>query len=139
MDALKNQLAVVTGASSGIGKIIALTLAGQGAEVCLVARRREALEAVAEQIRASGGRSHVCRADLTSDEDIQELSQKINRDFGRVDVLVLCGGAIFHGPLERAPLAELDLMYRSNLRGHYALTQALLPLLRKREEQHGIW
>ena len=135
MDTLKNRLAVITGASSGIGKVIALTLAGQGAEVCLVARRRKALEAVAEQVHASGGRGHVCRADLTSDEDIFELAQKIQRDFGRVDVLVLCGGAIFHGPLERAPLAEFDLMYRSNLRGHYALTQALLPLLRKQKGQ----
>lgn len=135
MDTLKNRLAVVTGASSGIGKVIALTLAGQGAEVCLVARRREALEAVAEQIHAGGGRGHVCRADLTCDEDIFELAQKIQRDFGRVDVLVLCGGAISHGPLERAPLAELDLMYRANLRAHYALTQALLPLLRKQKGQ----
>jgi NADP-dependent 3-hydroxy acid dehydrogenase YdfG len=135
MDTLRNQLAVVTGASSGIGKTIALTLAGQGVEVCLVARRLEALEAVAEKIRSRGGRSHVCRADLNNDEDIQELAQKINRDFGRVDVLVLCGGAIFHGPLERAPLAEFDSMYRSNVRGHYALTQALLPVLRKQKGQ----
>ena len=135
MDTLKDQFAVVTGASSGIGKSIALTLAGQGAEVCLVARRREALEAVAEQVRAAGGRSHVCRTDLTSDEGIRELTQTITGEFGRVDVLVLCGGAIFHGPLERAPLAEFDLMYRSNVRGHYALTQALLPLLRKQKGQ----
>ncbi len=91
MDTLKNQLAVVTGASSGIGKTISLALAGHGAEVCLVARRREALETVAERIRGNGGRSHVCSADLASDEDIQSLAQKINRDFGRVDVLVLCG------------------------------------------------
>jgi NADP-dependent 3-hydroxy acid dehydrogenase YdfG len=135
MHPLKNQLAVVTGASSGIGKIIALSLAGLGAEVCLVARSREALETVAEQVHEDGGRSHVCRTDLTNDEDIQQLTQKIHRDFGRVDVLVLCGGAIFHGTVERAPLAEFDLMYRANLRGHYALTQALLPFLRKQKGQ----
>ncbi|HVS88071.1 MAG TPA: SDR family NAD(P)-dependent oxidoreductase [Candidatus Acidoferrum sp.] len=135
MDTLKNQLAVVTGASSGIGKTIALTLAGQGAEVCLVARRLEALEAVAEQIRASGARSYVCSADLTSDEDLKSLAQKISNEFGRVDVLVLCGGTIFHGPLESASLAEFDSMYRSNVRAHYALTQSLLPLLRKQKGQ----
>lgn len=135
MDTLKNQLAVVTGASSGIGKVIALALAGLGVEVCLVARTREALERVAEQVRNIGGRGHVCGADLTSDEDIQYLARKINQDFGRVNVLVLCGGAIFHGPLERAPLAEFDMMYRANLRGHYALTQALLPLLRAQKGQ----
>jgi NADP-dependent 3-hydroxy acid dehydrogenase YdfG len=135
MDTLKNHLAVVTGASSGIGKNIALALAAQGAEVCLVARRREALQAVAGQVHALGGQAHVCCADLTSDQEIQEVVRKINNDFARVDVLVLCGGAIFHGPLERAPLAEFDLMYRSNIRGHYALTQALLPLLRTQKGQ----
>lgn len=135
MDTLKNRVAVVTGASSGIGKAIALALAGQGAEVCLVARRRELLETAAGQIGESGGLGHVCPADLTSDEDIRELAQQVQRAPGRVDVLVLCGGAIFHGPLERAPLAEFDMMYRANLRGHYALTQALLPLLRKQKGQ----
>ncbi|MFI5092231.1 MAG: SDR family oxidoreductase [Candidatus Acidiferrales bacterium] len=135
MDTLKNQVAVVTGASSGIGKAIALALAGQGAEVCLVARRRELLKTAADQIGKSGGRGQVCPADLTKDEDIRELAQQVQRGPGRVDVLVLCGGAIFHGPLERAPLAEFDMMYRANLRGHYALTQALLPLLRKQKGQ----
>jgi NADP-dependent 3-hydroxy acid dehydrogenase YdfG len=132
---LQNQIAVVTGASSGIGKAIALALAHQGAEVCLVARRRDALEAVAREAASNGTRSHICPADLTRDEDIRSLAEQFHRDFGRVDVLVLCGGAIFHGPLERAPLAEFDLMYRSNLRGHYAMAQALLPLLRNRRGQ----
>lgn len=135
MDTLKNQVAVVTGASSGIGKAIALALAEQGAEVYLVARRRDELETVAGQVRKSGGLARVCRADLTSDEDIREAVQQVQQNAGRVDVLVLCGGAIFHGPLEHAPLAEFDMMYRVNLRGHYALTQALLPLLRKQKGQ----
>ena len=132
MASLKGQLAVVTGASSGIGKAIALALAKEGSETCLVARRREALERVAQQAHANGTQSHVRPADLTLDEDIHALTQGLHGDFEQVDVLVLCGGAISHGPLERAPLADFDLMYRSNLRAHYALTQALLPLLRKR-------
>src|SRR6266852_7744105 len=135
MDSLKGQLAVVTGASSGIGKAIALALAKQGAEVCLVARRREALDGVAREAQANGIRSHVRPADLTLDEDIHTLTQGLQRDFERVDVPILCGGAISHGPLEKAPLADFDLMYRSNLRAHYALTQALLPLLRKQKGQ----
>ena len=131
METLQRKLAVVTGASSGIGKAIALSLAGQGAEVCLVARRRDALEAVAAQVASLGACGHVCTTDLTRDEDIQKLAEKLCSDFGGVDVLVLCGGAISHGTLERAPLEAFDLMYRSNLRGHYAVTQALLPQLRK--------
>lgn len=135
MELLKDQVAVVTGASSGIGKAIALGFAERCAQVCLVARRRDVLEGMAEELRTKGKRGSVYCADLTRDEDIQELAGALQRDFGGVEVLVLCGGAISHGPIERAPLAEFDLMYRSNLRAHYALTQALLPLLRKRHGQ----
>jgi NADP-dependent 3-hydroxy acid dehydrogenase YdfG len=131
MDSLKNQVAVITGASSGIGKAIALSVAGHGAEVCLVARRRELLEEAAKQAQASGARGHACSADLTKDEDIRALGERCEKEFGRVNILVLCGGAISHGPLEKSSIADLDLMYRSNLRGHYLLIQTMLPLLRK--------
>jgi NADP-dependent 3-hydroxy acid dehydrogenase YdfG len=135
MDSLKGQIAVVTGASSGIGKAIALSVAGHGAEVCLVARRRELLEEVAKKIHALGSRGHACPADLTKDDDIIGLGARLQKDFGHVNILVLCGGAIFHGPLEKASLADFDLMYRSNVRGHYFMIQTMLPLLRKSKGQ----
>jgi NADP-dependent 3-hydroxy acid dehydrogenase YdfG len=131
MESLKNQVAVITGASSGIGKAIALALAGQGAEVCLLARRRELLEAVAKQAHALGSRGHSCPMDLTKDEDIRVFGERIQKDFDRLNILVLCGGAISHGTIDNASLADFDLMYRSNVRGHYALVQAVLPLMRK--------
>jgi NADP-dependent 3-hydroxy acid dehydrogenase YdfG len=131
MGNLKDQIAVATGASSGIGKAIALALAAQGAELCLVARRQELLEEVAKQVHALGSLGHSCPADLTSDDDIRRLGERVQRDFGHANILVLCGGAIFHGALEKASLADFDLMYRSNLRGHYAVIQTMLPLLRK--------
>jgi short-subunit dehydrogenase len=65
----------VTGASSGIGKAVALSVAGQGAEVCLVARRRELLEEAAKQAQALGSRGRACPADLTKDEDIRALGE----------------------------------------------------------------
>ncbi len=135
MSCLQDQIAVVTGASSGIGRSIALEVARHGAEVCLVARRRGALELVAQEALAEDGRAHVCCTDLTRDKDICDLSTAIQRDFGRVDILVLCGGVIFHGTTERAMLDQFDLQYRSNVRGHYALVQSLLPLLRKQRGQ----
>ena len=131
----EHRVAIVTGASSGIGRAIVLALAAKGAGVCAVARRREALEAVAEQARGNGSRAYVCCADLTRDEDIQAVAETVQREFGRLDVLVLCGGAISHGALEKASLADFDLLYRSNLRGHYALIQATLPLLREQKGQ----
>jgi NADP-dependent 3-hydroxy acid dehydrogenase YdfG len=135
MNSLKHQVAVVTGASSGIGKAIALALAKSGADVGLVARRRDALEAVAGEVNGNGTRAHVHCTDLTNDADIENLRKELETGVGRVDILVLCGGAISHGKLENTSLAEFDLMYRSNLRGHYGLTQALLPLLRKQPGQ----
>jgi NAD(P)-dependent dehydrogenase (short-subunit alcohol dehydrogenase family) len=131
MDNLKGQIAVVTGASSGIGKAIALSLAGHGAELYLAARRKELLAAVAHEAEALGSRAHACPVDLTKDEDIRSLGERLQKDCGRVNILVLCGGAIAHGALEKASLADLDLMYRSNVRGQYALVQTFLPLLRK--------
>jgi NADP-dependent 3-hydroxy acid dehydrogenase YdfG len=135
MESLKDQIAVVTGASSGIGKAIALSVAQQGAEVCLLARRRELLEDVAKQIQTLGSRGHACPADLTKDEEISGLGARLQKEFGRLNILVLCGGAIFHGSLEKASLADFDLMYRSNVRGHYLMIQTMLPLLRKSKGQ----
>jgi NADP-dependent 3-hydroxy acid dehydrogenase YdfG len=135
MESLKGQIAVVTGASSGIGKAIALSLAGHGAEVCLVARRRELLGDVVKQIHALGSRGHACPADLTKDDDLSGLGERVQKDFGHVNILVLCGGTIFHGLLAKASIADFDLMYRSNVRGHYLMIQTMLPLLRKAKGQ----
>jgi NADP-dependent 3-hydroxy acid dehydrogenase YdfG len=135
MGFLRDQVAVVTGASSGIGRAIAVNFARHGAEVCMVARRRHLLQSVAQEVRGDGGQAHVCCADLTRDDDIKDLAATIERSFGHLEVLVLCGGAIFHGTIAEATLDQLDLQYRSNVRGHYALVQALFPLLRKQRGQ----
>src|SRR5579863_4213237 len=135
MGLLQDQIAIVTGASGGMGRAMALDFARHGAEVCLVARRRNLLESVAEEAALEGGRAHVCCADLTQDEDIRNVGATVEQRFGRADVLILCGGAIFHQPVEHATLEQFDLQYRSNLRGHYALVQALLPSLRKQQGQ----
>jgi NADP-dependent 3-hydroxy acid dehydrogenase YdfG len=93
------------------------------------------LEAIAQDAISQGGHAHVCCADLTQDDDIRKLAAAVQQRFGRVDLLILCGGAIFHRTTDQATLDEFDLQYRSNVRGHYALVQALLPLLRKQRGQ----
>lgn len=134
---LAQQVALVTGASSGIGRAIALALAARGATICAMARRKPELEALAGEVREMGCIAQVCCADLTSDADIQAIPAAIEREFGRLDILVLSGGAIRHSPLETASLADFDLLYRSNIRGHYALIQVVLPLLRRQKGQIG--
>jgi NADP-dependent 3-hydroxy acid dehydrogenase YdfG len=132
---LKDQVAVVTGASSGIGRAIACALAESGSQLCLVARRKQLLEVLAEDLRSVSPRCHVCCTDLTRDDEIHSLSSMVQSELGGVDILVLCGGSMFHGRTEQASLDELDLQYRSNLRAHYALVQLLLPSLRERQGQ----
>ena len=135
MQAFADQIAVVTGASSGIGKAIALGLAAQGATLCLIGRRRAALEAVAKCARAATPRVLHYPTDLTLDKDIQELTACLQQDCGRIDLLIHCAGAISLGQVETAPVADFDLQYRTNVRAPYVLTQALLPMLRARRGQ----
>lgn len=135
MTAFTDQVAVVTGASSGIGKAIALGLAVQGATLCLVGRKLETLEAVAESAPTIAARMLCYRADLTQDNDIRELVAYLQRDFGYIDVLVHSAGVISLGRLETTSVADFDWHYRTNVRAPYVLTQALLPMLRSRRGQ----
>ncbi len=121
-----NQVAVVTGASSGVGKAIALLLAQQGASLALVGRDLGVLEQTAPD---GPGEIRCYEADLTDDAELSRFAQQVVADFGRVDILVHCAGIFAMGKLETAPLAEFDLQYRCNVRAPYALTQLLLPQL----------
>ena len=127
---LHNQIAVVTGASSGIGKAIAMALADEGAQVCLIGRKLQTLESVADKTGARSPKARAYQADLTRDADIHALMADLQRDAGRVDILIHSAGEIHHGAQSRAPVAELDVQYRTNVHGPYLLTQALMPLLR---------
>jgi NAD(P)-dependent dehydrogenase (short-subunit alcohol dehydrogenase family) len=132
---IEDRVAVVTGASSGIGRATAVHLAEQPGDLYLVARRRDELEAAAAEITAKGGRPHVFPADFTSNQDLQALAEQVTADFGRLDVLVLCGGVMTHAPVQSATLDNFDLHYNSNVRSHYTLTQLMLPLLQRAQGQ----
>ena len=126
---LRGRLCLVTGASSGIGRAIAVALASEGATVCAVARRKDELQATAN--RANGaGRFALYPADLASDNEPERLAKALLTDEGGVDVLVHSAGTISIGDLETAPVGELDRQYAANVRAPYLLTQALLPTLR---------
>jgi NADP-dependent 3-hydroxy acid dehydrogenase YdfG len=127
---LANQIAVVTGASSGIGRAIALALAAEGAALFLVARRENALSAVAQTIRAADEQARVwsCPTDLSQETDIQRLGTAIERETGCLDILVHCGGAYSSGRISEATTTSFDSLYQTNVRGPFLLTKIALPL-----------
>jgi NADP-dependent 3-hydroxy acid dehydrogenase YdfG len=126
---LAETTALVTGASSGIGAASAVALAEQGANVALVARRKDRLEEVADLVRSVGGTPLVVEADITSaDQAAQAVEQAVDR-FGQLDVLVNNAGVMLLGPIENAPLDEWDRMVAINLQGLLYITHAALPHL----------
>jgi NADP-dependent 3-hydroxy acid dehydrogenase YdfG len=135
MNTLENQVAVVTGASSGIGKAIALALGARGAGLCLVGRQLETLHSVADAARSKASQIRCYRADLAVDCEVDALAADILRDVRSVDILVHSAGVIRLGPLEAATADQLDSHYKTNVRAPYVLTQGLLPALKNRQGQ----
>jgi NADP-dependent 3-hydroxy acid dehydrogenase YdfG len=134
MAIFKGQVAVVTGASSGIGKAISLSLAEQGATVCLVARRLKELERVGQSSRETPPELIPYQADLTHNEDLDRLIARLRRDFDHIDILVHSAGVYARGFLAYAPITDLETQFRTNVMAPYKVTQALLPML---PPQHG--
>jgi NAD(P)-dependent dehydrogenase (short-subunit alcohol dehydrogenase family) len=131
---LEGRTCVVTGASSGIGRAIAISLAAGGATVLAVGRRREELERTAGSANGAG-RIEPRQADLVSDDELARLTGELLARDGGVDVLVHSAGAFGRGDVSAAPADELDRQYAANVRAPYLLTQALLPALRASQGQ----
>ncbi len=136
MSKLKNQIAVITGASSGIGKAIALSLASQGVALCLIGRNLKTLEAVAESVKSTASSLiKTYQVDLNVDDDIQKLKSYLQQDFKYIDILIHSAGIFSMGTLENSSVEDLDRQYRTNVRAPYLLTQTLLPMIKSRHGQ----
>jgi NADP-dependent 3-hydroxy acid dehydrogenase YdfG len=127
---LVGRVAVVTGASSGIGRAIALALAARGASVCLVGRDADRLERVRDAARSTAPRVLVHQADLETEEEVDRLACGLRSELQSLDVLVHSAGISRAGAPSAGLARDLDAQYRVNVRAPYQLTQSLLPLLR---------
>jgi NADP-dependent 3-hydroxy acid dehydrogenase YdfG len=130
---LNGGVAVVTGAGGGIGSALARALLGEGATVFAVGRKRERLEAAISGF--SDNRARVLTADLTRVEDIKSIRNKIEEEFGRLDVLLHSAGVISHASVEQSSAGDFDAQYAANLRAPYMLTQTMLSLLKNSRGQ----
>jgi len=134
MTTLQGTVALVTGASSGVGEATALALAGQGAEVAIVARRRDRLDDLAKRIADGGGRTHVIEADVSSQEQAVSCVEETLSELGRLDTLVNNAGVMLLGPIENAPVEEWDRMLAVNVQGLLYCAHAALPHLLRAAE-----
>jgi short-subunit dehydrogenase len=135
MLALENQVAVVTGASQGIGRAITLGLAAKKVTLFLIGRNSAALHEVAELSRVSSPLVVVHTADLTADGVITGIAEGVSRQLGGLNVLIHCAGAYSRGDFQTTSVEEFDRLYRANVRVPYLLTQSLLPMLKRRKGQ----
>jgi NADP-dependent 3-hydroxy acid dehydrogenase YdfG len=126
---LDGTVALVTGASSGIGAATARALAAHGAAVALAARRAERLAQVAHDTRRDGGRALVIETDVTDKAQALAAVARTVAELGRLDTLVNNAGVALLGPVENAPPDEWEQMVRVNVLGTLYMTHAALPHL----------
>ncbi len=132
--ALKGQIALVTGASSGIGAAIAENLAAQGAHVIITARRSDALEHVEDRIHSAGGSATIAPMDLKDADAIGRLAMAVAERWGKLDMLVLNAATLGTlTPLNHADAKEFADVFTLNVSAQQALIAAFDPLLRKSE------
>ena len=126
---LDGTVALVTGASSGIGEATARALAAQGAKVAVVARRLERLERLASEIGGDGHTALAIQSDITDQAQAIAAVDRTVDELGRLDIVVNNAGQMLLGPIENAPTEEWDRMIDLNLKGLINTTHAALPHL----------
>lgn len=137
---LQDQVAVVTGASRGIGRAIAIDLARAGADVVITARSSEGapsklpgtIEDTARAVEALGRRALAVPMDVSKEDQVAEMAQRTLDTFGRCDILVNNAGISFPAPFHQTPLKRWDLVLNVNLRGPVMCMHAFLPHMMER-------
>jgi NAD(P)-dependent dehydrogenase (short-subunit alcohol dehydrogenase family) len=124
---LSNRVAVVTGASKGLGKAITLALAGAGADVALFARNREDLEAVKASVEGLGRRAEIFCVDVLDKQLVDESVKAALGAFGHIDILVNNAGVNVRKPVLELSAEEWDLVLNTNLKGYFLMAQAVVP------------
>ncbi len=145
MKTLLNRTILITGASRGIGREMALKFASEGANIVIAAKSAEphpklqgTIHSVAAEVEAAGGKALAVQVDVRSEEQVQNMVTTAIEKFGNLDVLINNAGAIKLAGVEHTPLKSYDLMQQINARAVFLCSQAALPHLKKSEQAHII-
>jgi NAD(P)-dependent dehydrogenase (short-subunit alcohol dehydrogenase family) len=124
---LKGKVALVTGASKGIGRAAALALAGEGADVAVTARDKRALAALAKELEGRGVRALAVPADATQAKQVDQVRRSVAKQLGAVEILVNNVGIARYAPFEELTIEDYDWMMNTNMRSTFLFTKAFLP------------
>jgi len=130
---LSDSVALITGASSGIGRAISVKLAHLGYKLCLIGRNVEKLKSVKAETEGYGVEVKYFKVDLYSDREIYDLKEKFLEHFDNLDILIHSAGEFSMGYLESASLDDFDRQIQINMRAPFLLTQVMLDLIKNRK------
>lgn len=131
---LRDRTALVTGGGRGIGQAIARLYAGEGADVAVLARTREEIEATADEVKGLGRRALAVQADVALEAQVGEAVRTVLGTWGRIDILVNNAGIVRVAPVVEMAAAEWDEVQAVNLRGAFLCTRAVLPEMVSRRD-----
>jgi citronellol/citronellal dehydrogenase len=145
MDSLKDRVAIITGASRGIGRAIALGLARHGCHIVIAAKSTEStdklpgsIHTVAQEVEALGVQALPVQVDVRFPEQIEAMTAQTRQRFGRIDILINNAGALFWKPVAQTPVKRFDLVMSVNARAAFCCAQAVLPAMQERRWGHII-
>jgi 3-oxoacyl-[acyl-carrier protein] reductase len=135
---LASKVAIVTGASRGIGRAISIALAKEAAIIVLAARSMEKLQQTAEKIKEAGGKAEIVVTELTEEKSIKNLVKITNEKFKRLDILINNAGVTHSAKLENTATEDWQRCMNINARAPFILCREALPLLKKSEQAYII-
>lgn len=135
---LEGQVAIITGGGTGIGRGIALALAGEGARSVICGRRMDRLQGSLAAIREAGGEGLAVQADVSQQADVERVVSKTLESYGTVDILINNAGIGGGDAIHEHEVADWDQVMAVNLRGPFLMARAVLPSMRRQRRGHII-
>jgi len=126
---LDGKVALVSGGGTGIGRGAALALAGEGARIGVMGRRLDLLQETVAEIEQNGGTAMACPGDVTIRQEIELTRNRLEKEWGRLDVLINNAGSALFKPFAQTSMEDFDRIYSIDLRSVFEVTQVMVPLM----------